>query len=243
MIPFRVATYNVHKCRGMDWRISVPRIAKVLAEIDADALAIQEVFAVQAVTIAEFLRCQHVFGAARMLNGEPYGNAVFSRLAIRNSERYDLSVGGREPRGCLRLELDVHRGATLHLFVVHLGTSFLERRKQAIKLVSTEILDREDVKGRRIVAGDFNEWARGLATNLLSKHLVSADLMAHLHRRTTYPGLLPVLHLDHIYYDPAFQLTSLHLHRTAPAVVASDHLPLVGDFTISEGAGLERGPA
>jgi len=39
----RVATYNIHKCIGIDRRRSIERIARVLDEIDADAVALQEV--------------------------------------------------------------------------------------------------------------------------------------------------------------------------------------------------------
>ena len=53
---------------------------------------------------------------------------------------------------------------------------------------------------------------------------------AHLNRSRTYPGMLPFLHLDHIYYDPTLHLERLSLVRTRKALLASDHLPLVGDF-------------
>jgi endonuclease/exonuclease/phosphatase family metal-dependent hydrolase len=87
-----------------------------------------------------------------------------------------------------------------------------------------------ELQSPAIVLGDFNEWTRGLATRLLRSHLLSADVRAHPQRSRTYPGLLPFLHLDHIYYDPALRLESLSLHRTRKALMASDHLPLVGDF-------------
>jgi endonuclease/exonuclease/phosphatase family metal-dependent hydrolase len=47
MTRLRVATYNVHKCRGMDWRVNPARIVKVIREIDADVIALQEVVAGQ----------------------------------------------------------------------------------------------------------------------------------------------------------------------------------------------------
>ena len=75
---------------------------------------------------------------------------------------------------------------------------------------------------------DFNEWTSGLATQLLREHLKSAEL-----RSRSYPGLMPVLHLDHIYYDEALRLEKLTLHRTRKALVASDHLPLSGDFEVA----------
>jgi endonuclease/exonuclease/phosphatase family metal-dependent hydrolase len=82
------------------------------------------------------------------------------------------------------------------------------------------------------VLGDFNEWTRGLATRLLAEELESADIRHHLRRRSTYPGPLPFLHLDHVYHDPALELVTLRLHRSRTALVASDHLPLVADFRI-----------
>ena len=39
----RVATYNIHRCRGMDGRTRPDRTAAVLASLDADVLALQEV--------------------------------------------------------------------------------------------------------------------------------------------------------------------------------------------------------
>jgi endonuclease/exonuclease/phosphatase family metal-dependent hydrolase len=230
MTRFRVATYNVHKCKGVDLRVSPQRIADVICEISADILAVEEILYSQAEAISSRLQLPFTFGLARHHQKEPYGNAVFTRLPVSSSESYDLTVRVREPRQCLRVSVALTNADPVHFFAVHLGTSFLERRAQARRFVSEDILDRPEVKGARIVAGDFNEWTRGLATQLLSRHLQSADIMMHLKRRTTYPGVLPFLHLDHIYYDHGFYLRQMHLARTRLALAASDHLPLIADF-------------
>ena len=39
----RVATYNIHRCRGLDGRTSAARIANVIRTVDADIVALQEV--------------------------------------------------------------------------------------------------------------------------------------------------------------------------------------------------------
>ena len=80
--------------------------------------------------------------------------------------------------------------------------------------------------------GDFNEWMRGLATTLLSEKLNSVDLRDYMRRRRTYPGLFPLLHLDHIYYAGQVEILRIELPRTRLALVASDHLPLVADVRI-----------
>jgi len=41
MTVFRVATYNVHKCKGMDWRVSPARIADVVGRLESEILATQ----------------------------------------------------------------------------------------------------------------------------------------------------------------------------------------------------------
>jgi endonuclease/exonuclease/phosphatase family metal-dependent hydrolase len=238
---FRVVTYNVHKCRGLDRRVRPGRIAAVLRALDADVIALQEVLSVggatreadQARFIAEELGYHYTVGANRRLRGGAYGNVVLSRQRALRVQNYDITWRGRERRGCLRVDFaadEEKEQPALHVFNVHLGTAFLERRHQARELVGARILRAADLTGARIVLGDFNEWTRGLASRLLAEQFVSADLRAHLRRTRTYPWLLPVVHLDHIYHDPALELTRLALDRSPTALVASDHLPLVADF-------------
>jgi endonuclease/exonuclease/phosphatase family metal-dependent hydrolase len=93
-----------------------------------------------------------------------------------------------------------------------------------------EILNCAEIPGPRLLLGDFNEWTHGLASKSLGRLFESADIRLHLQRTRTYPGVIPFLHLDHIYYDQALELVSARLHRNRIALVASDHLPIVADF-------------
>ena len=43
MFSFRIANYNIHKCRGLDRRVRPKRIAEVFKQIGADIIALQEV--------------------------------------------------------------------------------------------------------------------------------------------------------------------------------------------------------
>ncbi|MCA1594496.1 MAG: endonuclease/exonuclease/phosphatase family protein [Acidobacteria bacterium] len=237
----RIVTYNVHKCRGLDRRVRPARIASVLKETEADIIALQEVVSVedsksremhQARFIAEELGFNYCVGENRKHQGGAYGNVVLSRLPFACVRNHDITWRGREPRGALRVDVKFGEtdGELLHVFNVHLGTAFVERRRQGRKLVSDAVLRSDELTGPRIVLGDFNEWTHGLASRLLSEELSSADVRQHLRRARTYPGPLPLLHLDHIYYDPALELERLTLHRSLTALVASDHLPLVADF-------------
>ncbi len=241
MPSLRIATYNVHKCRGLDRRVRPHRIAAVLREIDADIIALQEVVSVadtserehdQARFIAEELGFAYCVGENRRLNGGAYGNVLLSRLPLRTARNHDITWRGREPRGCLRADVEVGAAEPLHVFNVHLGTAFIERRYQGKQLISADILRSSELRGLRIVLGDFNEWTHGLASRLLGLELESIDLRRHLRHARTYPGPLPLLHLDHIYFDRQLELERLTLHKSLTALVASDHLPLVADFQL-----------
>jgi endonuclease/exonuclease/phosphatase family metal-dependent hydrolase len=226
----RVVTYNIHRSRGMDWKVRPDRIVQVLEEIQPDIVALQEVVADQIDYLAEKFARPFVFGNNDKLRGRDYGNLTISQYPIVYSKNFDLSFRSREKRGCLRTDLAMPDGRLLHLFHVHLGTSFFERRHQAIRLVSREVIHNPELTGPRLVLGDFNEWTRGLVTRLLSANLETGNIHEHLRRRKSYPGVLPFLHLDYVYFDPILRLKSLSLHRTPRALMASDHLPLIADF-------------
>jgi endonuclease/exonuclease/phosphatase family metal-dependent hydrolase len=238
-VDLRIATYNIHRCRGMDRRVIPSRIAEVLRHIGADVIALQEVVGAgpggsgQAEAIGAALGMGWVMAPVRHLRHHLFGNVVMSRFPILHQAQYDLSWRTCEPRGCQRADLDLGDGRHLHIFNVHLGTAVLERRYQAPRLAAF-VHDRR-VSSPKIILGDFNEWLRGLATHTLSSLFKSIDIQSHLRRRRTYPGLFPVLHLDHIYYEGEVEVLSLELPRTRRALMASDHLPLVANLRVHFG--------
>jgi len=236
---FRIATYNIHKGRGLDGRVRIERILCVLLEINADLIALQEVINRrdrypedrQAHYLADALGFSYRVGETRRHRLGILGNATLSRWPIDGSRHIDLSVAGRTPRGALRT--DIRMGDhLLHVFNVHLGTAARERRVQA-RLIDERLLKAMDVSGQRIVMGDFNDWNHGMVTHTLSKEFHLRDLAAHLPRTRAYPAGLPLLHLDHIYLDPRLRIDRASFHRNRLALVASDHLPLVVDVTLT----------
>ncbi|MGE0591859.1 MAG: endonuclease/exonuclease/phosphatase family protein [Vicinamibacterales bacterium] len=231
----RVATYNIHRCRGLDGRTSPARIADVIREIEPDVIALQEVVgasahaAGHAEELGALLGMGWVMAPARHLRGALFGNVVLSRFPIVHHTQHDLSWKTCEPRCCQRVDISMGSD-TLHLYNVHLGTALLERRHQAGRL--SAIVHDHRVGVPKIVLGDFNEWTKGLATEVLSSKLQSIDLRQHLRRKKTYPGVFPLLHLDHIYYEGSVEVEGLELPRTRRSLIASDHLPLVANLRV-----------
>ncbi|HEV8412889.1 MAG TPA: endonuclease/exonuclease/phosphatase family protein [Bryobacteraceae bacterium] len=249
MHRFRIATYNIHKCRGVDGRVHPERVARVLEEVNADIVSLQEVVSHegaaavkdrardgadhQADYLAGRLGLFGAMGEARKHRGGAYGNVTLSRWDFKLVRPIDITIGTREQRIALRTDIRLG-GHILHVFNVHLGTAVRERRQQAIRLVDRDLLRSIDISGPRIVLGDFNEWVRGLVTKTLVAEFHLTDLRAHLPRARSYPALAPFLHLDHIYFDHHLRIERAFFHRSRRSLFASDHLPLVADFVLTE---------
>lgn len=162
----RVATYNIHRCRGLDGRTIPARVADVIRSIEPDVIALQEVVgagpasAGHAEELGALLGMGWVMAPTRQLRGSQFGNVVLSRFPIRHHAQYDLSWKTCEPRGCQRVDI-AFGDDTLHLYNVHLGTALLERRYQAGRL--SAIVHDHRVGVPKVVLGDFNEWKIGRA--------------------------------------------------------------------------------
>ena len=162
----RVATYNVHECVGSDGRQDPDRIAKVVMELDADIVALQE-FTYPAsvalenrspVTLTTLDSYECALGPTRQTRKqECFGNALFTRHPIVDVHRIDLSMERREPRGALAATVKVG-GTLVHVLAAHLGLRIHERRFQVRQIL--EYLD--SVRNALfVVLGDFNDWLPG----------------------------------------------------------------------------------
>lgn len=238
----RVATYNIHKCRGLDRRVNVSRIRTVLREIGADVIALQEVaWPVEAVHeqhqvryLAEHLGFHYRVGETRRWGKRVYGNAVLSRFPIVGAHHYDLTHRRYERRGCLRVDVGLPNKRFLHVFNVHLALIPQDRRSQVHKLMSGDFLFNPNLFGASVVLGDFNEGPRGAATQLLHTRFQRVNVLHRSRPAKTYPGIIPLFHLDHIYFDEGLRVEAARLHRSPTALIASDHAPIVAEFSFTK---------
>jgi endonuclease/exonuclease/phosphatase family metal-dependent hydrolase len=219
----RVVTYNIRSCEGLDGHFRCDRIADILRRIGPDVITLEEVRAEQAAEIAQRLGFNVFFGHADTVHGYDFGNAILTRLTIRQTHVYPIGVPGRQQRACLRVDIAWPSGdQTIHVFAVHLGLSVAERRAQAERLASAEILEDPSIQNDpRILLGDFNEKFNHQDVNHSLKPLLQ------LIGKKSWPALLSFVDLDRIYFSSDMKRVSARIYRSHGALIASDHAPLV----------------
>lgn len=221
--PLTIATYNIHAAVGTDGRFSPARVVRVLREINADIIALQEVplggshWPNVLHLLQQAVRQIAVDGYTYSVGGRRFGNAILSRYPILRTRRIDISFGSREPRAALDADIYCH-GHALRVIATHLGLRAAERRAQISKLLQAFDTDQMPV----ILLGDVNEWfVWGRTLRQLISHFQSVPAPA------TFPASWPVFALDRIWIRPRHRLVHVQVHASRIARLASDHLPLI----------------
>lgn len=157
----RVLSYNIHHGEGMDGRLDLERIAKVIESVSPDIVSLQEVDNKtrrtdgidQARELARLTHMQSIFGASMKYDGGQYGNAVLTTLKIKESKVIPLPG---EPRSalCVKLELPSQKlSANEFIFIA----THLQSRKDGLTSVA---LIEEGFKPYHglpaVLAGDLN---------------------------------------------------------------------------------------
>ena len=207
------------------------RIAAVIAEMDADVVAIQEAdkrfgrrHGLLDLKALEKQTGLSLIPTSEEANGHGWhGNALLLRKGkVRDMRR--LALPGAEPRGALVVDLDLPAGP-LRLVAAHLGLLRRSRRWQV-----RSILDAIEQGPRMpiLLVGDFNEWRPGRKSSLHELRPVFGPL-AHTH--FSFPSYFPVIALDRVIGSPGL-VTAMEVHDSELAQVASDHLPLKATIDI-----------
>ena len=203
----------------------------MLAEIDADVVALQEAdrrFGLRMAAIPPTLLEHHSDYRAVPLNRLSdsmgwHGNAVLVRKSAQVTGCEALHIPCLEPRGAVMAEVE-HDGMAVRLFGMHLDLSGLWRRKQASAIVHAAS---QLPPMPTLLMGDLNEWsaARGCL----------ADFARHYEFATcgrSYHASRPIARLDRIMHSSELTLIDSGVHASATARHASDHLPVWADFQL-----------
>jgi endonuclease/exonuclease/phosphatase family metal-dependent hydrolase len=228
-------TYNIHAGVGVDKRYDLGRIRRVLDDDRPHVAALQEVECGSARTahddqptvLGVDLALNAHFCPTRQAGSGSFGLAVLSAFPVVHEQRYDLSYRGREPRYCLRVDLEVEPGAILHVFNCHLGLSVRERVFQQTQMVSDAILLSKELQHPVVVMGDFNDRPVSVVHRKLRQHFRDAFAAAGRRPGPTFKAGPLALRLDHIYLSDRIRVLDCWVRNDALTRLASDHRPVI----------------
>jgi endonuclease/exonuclease/phosphatase family metal-dependent hydrolase len=224
-VQIKFASYNIHKAVGVDGRRDADRIVRVLKEIDADVIALQECDfrfgereSVLPKAMLDETPWHHVPVAKRARSLGWHGNALLARRSIEVVGGHPLELPTLEPRGAVRGDLIIE-GRPFRVVGMHLDLSGLLRRDQLRAVLRH--CDHCEPACPTVLMGDFNQWGREKG--------VLGELQDGWHTLATgksFPSRRPLAPLDRIIHSPGWRCVEAGVHRSALAVAASDHLPV-----------------
>ena len=226
----RIASYNIRKAVGLDYRRDPMRVLGIINQLDADVVAVQEVDKRLGDRPGVFdrkrLEEESDFVVADLAQNDVslgwHGNAILVRRDLTIHEVGHIDLPGLEPRGAVRV--DFSRDDAHVAFVgTHLGLLRPYRRRQ-LETIRAHLEMHETV--RTLIAGDFNEWSEGIGLEPIEGDfdIVSPGLSFHAAR--------PMASLDKFALGPGLKLAEAGVEEGAVARMASDHLPVWADVEL-----------
>ena len=255
-VAVRLVSFNVHHGVGPDGRHDLPRLAGLLAGLDADVVCLQEVDrhygprsegVDQALLLARALDAQLAFAPSIDEPGptgadddrRQYGNALLTRLPMLRSDVHRLPGGG-EPRTALATLVQL-AGATLEVTTTHLSSrSAADRAAQAAAVAGLHAAG----TGPRVVVGDLNADAGAPELAVLRERFSDAWHLAQARsdqgrrfslRRgqgLTHPVRRPRVRIDQVWVSAGITVRGA---TVGDGSAASDHHPLVVDLEVVPG--------
>lgn len=233
-----VATYNVHKCVGIDGVFDPARTTAVIEELNADVVALQEVderFGQRAGLLD--LDALHKASGLVPIPLTPtrsghgwHGNLVLIREGLVRTAR-QMALPGVEPRGALIVDLEMNAGP-LRIVAAHLG---LLRRSRALQVGALLMALDAEHEMPTLLVGDLNEWRLGTRSSLRA---LDAAFPGPVSLVPTFPANFPVLALDRILGNHPGMVAQAAVHESPLSRLASDHLPIKAWVHVSEAARL-----
>lgn len=233
--PLRILTWNIHHGEGLDGRVDLDRIARLIAATEPDLVALQEVDRGVARTqrrdlpaeLAALTGLTAVFEQNIPFQGGEYGNATLTRWPILSStnHHYRMLHPG-EQRGLLEVIVDIH-GHPLAFWNTHIDHRPDDRERWSNV---EEVRDRVAASPIPvIVAGDFNDLPGSRVHLALNQFLLDVWDEAGHGPGATFPHTRTPRRIDYIWLDRRFPLYPVSARVLESD--ASDHLPLLIEVT------------
>lgn len=242
----KVATYNVHSCIDTARSVSMEKIAAVIARMNPDAVALQEVDVLKSRSghvhqpqwLADRLDMNYRFYPLIENGDEKYGLAILTRLPMKDIKFDRLPALAlkrpREVRGAMWLRLQTPFGP-VQMVNTHLGLLAAERRLQIEGLLGKEWLGAWAGNEPLVICGDFNAGRHSYVYRRLCTEF--SDLRCfHVAAGAgaTFLSYFPMLCLDHIFVSRHMVPVNMAVPSAPPARTASDHLPVFAELVATE---------
>jgi endonuclease/exonuclease/phosphatase family metal-dependent hydrolase len=233
---FRVMTYNIHHGEGIDGKVDLERIAALIKNEKADIVALQEIDKGVERTArkdfpAELARLTGMnvyFDRNIFYQGGEYGNAVLTKFPIKSEKNTHYKMlRTNEQRGVIQLVLDVN-GKDLLFMDTHLDYRPDEKERLINADELKEIVARAG-KTPIILCGDFNTFPKSPTHQKIKKFLADTWEIRGKGNGFTIPTERPDNRIDYIWISPK---TVEPLKIGVLKSIASDHLPVIGEFRI-----------
>lgn len=223
----RVMSYNIHHGRGMDNKMDIERIGKLIIDIQPEVIGLQEVDSMvnrsDNIDILQLLSAQTgmyaTFGYSILHDGGKYGNGMLTREKPLTVDKIALP-GVREARTALIVELKDYVVINTHFSLDE------AERTESVNIIA-EWAKKYDKPV--FLIGDLNATPDSPPLEILKKEW---QILSNP-KQPTSPSINPVRTIDYVLgYVGNGQTYTKHSTKVVDEQVASDHRPLFVDIQL-----------
>ncbi|MBT5322710.1 MAG: endonuclease [Verrucomicrobiales bacterium] len=225
-VRLRVLCYNIHHAEGVDGKLDVPRIARVILSVNPNLVALQEVDQKtkrtqkvdQVAELARLTKMKSVFGANIDFQGGRYGNAILSRFPIARHKNHHLpNVDMGEQRGVLESMIKVSKDRNILFLATHFDHRRPDQERRASAIFINKMMG-EQKNIPAILAGDLNDVPNSATLKEIGKLWVRTNPEI----TPTVPVVKPMRQIDYILVRPKGRWKVVET-KVLDEAVASDH--------------------
>ena len=225
-VRLRVLCYNIHHAEGVDGKLDLPRIARIILSVKPDLVALQEVDqntkrtgqVDQAAELSRLTKMKSIFGSNIDFQGGHYGNVILSRFPIVRQKNLHLpNVDSGEQRGVLESVIKVSEDQSIFFLATHLDHRRPDEERLASAKFINQMIDSHDSKPA-ILAGDFND----IPDSPTLKEIGKLWVRTNTDIAPTIPAAKPIRQIDYILVRPKNRWKVIE-SKVLDEDVASDH--------------------
>jgi endonuclease/exonuclease/phosphatase family metal-dependent hydrolase/Icc-related predicted phosphoesterase len=223
----RIMSFNIQHGRGMDGKVNIERIGKVILEVNPEVVGLQEVDSMINRSgntdiirmLSEQTGMYASFGYSILFNGGKYGNGVLTREKPVAVRKINLP-GAEEARSALIVELKKYIVVNTHLSLTE------EERVESVKIITEAV---KDFDKPVFLVGDLNATPDSAPIQLLKTDWqILSDPKQH-----SYPSNNPNVTIDYILgYTANGETYAKYKAEVVNDPIASDHRPVYVDIRL-----------